>query len=161
MTSFKIFILTFLLSPTFYAKTNTTNKNKGIFLTNMTNKVLLTKFWPFCTDMKNTTALSFLDGRFSYIGNIQKKLFCIGVMKKVDLVNSFNGGDENCFSWSGCAIWGIPDFHCALALGDTLYWFSHAVKGASDDEDGFGLGRRAHRPRPGWRLGLKSSHSSS
>ena len=74
------------------------------------------------------------------------KLFCVGVMKKVDLVNSFNGGDENCFSWSWtkCAIWDIHDFHCALALGHIPYWFSHAVEGDGDDEDGFGLGRRAH-----------------
>ena len=48
-----------------------------------------------------------------------------------------------------------------IFIAHILYWFSHAVEGDGDDEDGYGLGRRAHRPRPGWRLGLKSSHSSS
>ena len=109
----------------FYDKTNMINKNKGIFLTNMTNKVLSTKFWRFCRVMQNMTALSFLDGRFSYMGNIQNKVIL-------------------CRCHTKCAIWDIHDFHCAWALGHIPYWFSHAVEGDGDDEDGFGLGRRAH-----------------
>ena len=43
-----------------------------------------------------------------------------------------------------CAIWVVPDFRCASALGDIIHWFSHAVEGDGDDENGFGLGMRAH-----------------
>ena len=72
----------------------------------MTNKVLLTKFWLFCIDMQNMTALSFLDGFLAEIG----------VQFEISLI----------------------------FIAHILYWFSHAVEGNSDDEDGFGLGRCAY-----------------